>query len=495
MKKEFGASSPESAGIRSADISRLVDGIIRKQKYIHSLLIVHGDDIVAEGYVKPFDENKLHRLYSCSKSFVSIAVGFLCDEGKISLDDKVIKYFPDKLPEKLHPFIEDMRIKDLLTMQTCYGEGTTYRYTDKDWAWTFFNSAPVHPAGTVFGYDTSGSYILDVIVERVTGMPFIEYLKEKAFRKMGIDENIRCIKAPEGYSWGGSGVLCKLRDFAKVAKFMLDYGRWDGEQLLSEEYVRTATSRVVDNDFTGHPTAVNFGYGYQFWQIFDGCFAFLGMGGQLAICVREKNLIFVCNADCQNNSTGYHNIINEFFESVVWNMSDAALPESPDEHRALEAKLRSLVYPHIDGRTATPTAQKIAGKKYILQDNRMGIKNISFSFDGDCGELMYENAQGSKTLRFGIGRYLETEFPQDGYYGDTIGKDGGKRYECICSGGWTEEKKLKIKADIVDDYFGNVCMTFGFKGDTVTVLMSKCAEWFLDEYNGTAWGVAEGVNV
>ena len=194
---------PENLGISSQDIENFIDDINRYGFYMHSFMIMRYGKVAAEGYFAPFKKDDLHRVYSISKTFTGTAIAMLADEGRISLDDYVYKFFPDKCPENLHPYIKETKIRDLLMMSTPFYR-STYKglIPDPDWAWTYFNTEPSHPAGTLFRYDTAGTHVLSVIVERVTGMPYLEYLRNKGLRELGFSEDAWCIKAPEGNSWG-----------------------------------------------------------------------------------------------------------------------------------------------------------------------------------------------------------------------------------------------------------------------------------------------------
>lgn len=95
-------------------------------------------ELIGERYWEPFHRDSLHRMYSITKSFTSLATGLLAAEGKIGLDDRICTYFPEKLPEGgAHPWCEEMTIRDLLTMRTCY-ESTTFKRYDGDWVESFF---------------------------------------------------------------------------------------------------------------------------------------------------------------------------------------------------------------------------------------------------------------------------------------------------------------------------------------------------------------------
>ena len=159
---------------------------------------------------------------------------------------------------------------------------------------------------------------MDVLVEKLTGKTFLEYLRP-IFDKIGVSKDIWCVRSPDGYAWGGSGVICTLRDFAKFAELLLYKGECKGEQLLPKWYMEKATSKQIsnirDNHFTMQRTQ---GYGYQIWITKQG-FAMLGMGSQFAFCFPEKNLLFVCQGDTQSDSDSegdyiYENFVHEIYE-------------------------------------------------------------------------------------------------------------------------------------------------------------------------------------
>ena len=214
MVEIFTYASPETVGMSSDDILAFIDELEENGLNMHSVMVIRHGKIAAEGYWKPFHRDFRHRMYSISKSFVAGAIGLLLDEGRISLSDRVCKYFPEYPEENLHPYTRETTVRDLLIMASpfeltysLWGNARNTRY----WVESFFTAAPKKPAGTVFCYDTTASFILDVIAERVTGMKFMDYLYEKILYKVDFSKNVRCIQSPDGYSWGGSGVLCTFR--------------------------------------------------------------------------------------------------------------------------------------------------------------------------------------------------------------------------------------------------------------------------------------------
>ena len=485
----FHTARPESMGISSKHILQFLKKAEDNGIMLHSVLMMRRDHVVAEGYYSPFTRNGLHRMYSVSKSFVGTAIGLLADEGRISLDDHVCDYFRDKLPEHPHPYILDMRIRDLLMMSTPH-TSTTYKRDDKDWAWTFFNTEPSHPAGTIFHYDTSGTYVLDVLTERVTGKPFLEYLKDKVLRDLGFSENAWCVKAPEGNSWGGSGVMCTTRDLARLALLYLHHGKLGGKQYLSKDYVQAATTKQIDNAPTGHKDYVHgHGYGYQIWMLRDGAYAFTGMGMQLAISVPREDFLFVCTGDTQGSAQVYAGVVELLWNEIVGKLHPGALPEEETAASQLEEKLRNLhVVNPLTGKCSSPLQENICGRYYTLTSNPMGIKKLCVNLHDTEGQLILETKEGEKRISFGMEDYMEGYFPQTNYFGHTIGTPSGKEYRCMAVARWTQENKLVIRCYIIDDYLGNMTVTLGFKGEETGICMTKTAEWFLDEYQGFAGG-------
>ena len=498
MEPTFVKATPESVGILSENVLGFLDQVEKEGVFFHSFALLKGDRVFAEGYRPPFGPETLHRMYSVSKTFTSMAVGLLEADGLLRLSDPVIRFFPEHDSEELHPYIRETTVRDLLMMATPFSVPTYCArmpaYEEPDWVWTFFHAEkPSHPAGTIFNYDTAGTYLLDAIVERLTGRDFLTFLKERALYKTGFSPESWCVKAPEGYAWGGSGVECTLMDLARFARLVMNKGNWRGEQLLPADYVRAAVSRQIDNCQNGfvEPGHGTRGYGYQIWVTADSTFSFLGMGTQLAICMPEEDLLFVCTADTQGNENAYATVFRALWQRIKEPCRKESLPENGEAQQRLQTRLSSLKYPVVQGAKTSAAAGCINGRFYALQDNPMGITRLAVKLSEDEGVLCWENAQGYKELPFGIGKTVISTFPQDGYFGDTIGRPGDHRYRCIGSGAWTEEHKLRLKVDLIDDYFGNLTIHLGYKGDELGVYMQKHAEFFLDEYQGFAGGKVE----
>ena len=492
---ELKSNIPENLGIPSEAVLEYIEHLERRKLALHSFMILRCGEIAAEGYYPPFRPETLHRMYSTSKTFVALAIGLLIDEGKLKLNDKTADFFPEYRPENLHPFIAEATIRDLLLMATPY-DYTTYGIGDSNWVRTFLNREPSHKAGTLFIYDTSGTVALNGIVEKLSGRSLLDYMRPKLLDRLGFSKDAWCIERPEGGAWGGSGVLCSTHDLAKFALFLLAKGKWNGEQLISEDYINQATSALIDNRLTTNSPELQFGYGYQIWHTRNNGFATVGMGSQMSVCVPEKDLVFLTTADTQIIPGGNDIILDAFWTDVYAHITkspDEKLPENAAAYEKLQNKLNNLEFLPVDGKyTPAGSLKSFSGKKYNLGKNRMNISNVQFIFDGEAGIMNYTNNTGNHEIKFGICKYEDEirEFPETHYFGKRIGVKKGSGYKYKASGAWFDGDTFIIYLYIIDDYFGTLKINahFSENGRCITLCMSKAAEWFLDEYDGIATG-------
>ena len=265
-------AAPESLGIPSRAIIGFLDELAALCFPMHSILLARHGKLAAEGYCPPFDAGRRHRMYSVSKSFTSVAVGLLIGEGKLHLDDRAADFFPEYLPDHPHPYILEATIRHLLMMAT-FNEVSAYNFQTPNFVRAFFdNRFAKHKPGTVFRYDTAATNTLCAIVEKLTGKRMVEYMRP-LFDEIGVSKDICSLETPEGGSWTGSGILATPRDLMRFGLLCLNRGAWDGRQLVSREYMTAATSWQIDTTVARNNQGPSDGYGYQFWMLGDGGFA------------------------------------------------------------------------------------------------------------------------------------------------------------------------------------------------------------------------------
>ena len=502
MIKDLIYISPEAAGIPSERIAEFIDNVDEMRINLHSFLFARGGRIFAEGYYSPIDENFCHRIYSITKSFVSLAIGRLVGEGKLSVSDRICELLPEYYDESLaNDWLRELTVEEMLTMTTPMSSSNYSRGTDapkseapnkllrSGWAESFFGYTDKHdrPNGMLFRYDSTASYVLGVLVERLSGMPLLDYLRP-VFDKIGVSDNIKCVQSPDGHSWGASGIICTLRDLAKVGELLLNLGMCEGEELIPRSYMEKATSKLVDITYDNGAKMYSNGYGYQIWTHKHG-FEMIGMNSQRVVCFPDKDFLFVCNGNSANkkDSAAHYELLH-FALLGVYKALGEPLPENPAEYEKLRTRLSNLKMLSGFGDKTSPLAETVNGKTYELEKNPMEISWFSLELSECGGKFIYENPRGIKEIPFGMEEFREFSFPETHYYGMKVGTPSGYCQRAVASAAWTMKNRLLIRVNIIDTSIGHLGIVLEFKGDSVAVQFTKSAEAFLGEYNGTAYG-------
>lgn len=440
---------------------------------LHGAVLMKGGEVCEELYSHPYTRDTKTRMYSSTKSIAAIAIGKLVGEGRLSLDDKVVDIFRDRFDmSAVHPLLREQTVRQMLTMTTSLS-APAYTEHVSDWLASYFRAEPTHPAGTVWYYDSSGSYVIGAITKHLTGVDFVEYLRPE-FDVMGISEGVYCLQGPDGEAWASSGLMCTTSDIAKMGYLMLNGGRWGDKQLIPEDYARDAISPLVRNDDGGAVNRFNCGYGYQIWGHPGGAFAFRGLGGQIVIGYPGRDLVFACNLDASCNINAYVDAFEAVESTILLHFPIA------NEKRHAAAQRPPV----------TDTAQaELFGKTYLLRDNKMHIERISFSGDRERGVLTYVRGGVAREIAFSTEHTCEILFPEK-YSGIRLFTPRESlNYRCSVEAEWLEARKLRIRVWAEDLYVGNMSMCFALTADgRISVKMEKHAQFFFDGFEGYAWG-------
>ena len=331
-------SSPEAQGVSSSGIRVFVDAADRQVNTMHSFMLVRHGHVVAEGWWKQESAEKPHVMYSLSKSFTSTAVGLAVAEGKLSVDDPVLKFFPEDAPAEPSKNLQSMRVRDLLTMST--GHQSEPKFSPEvPWVKSFLSHPVEHKPGTHFLYNSSGSYTLSAIVQKVTGMTALDFLRPRLFEPLGI-ENPEWSMSPQGVNCGGWGLFLRTEDVAKFGQLFLQKGQWNGKQLVPASWVEMATSKQVSN---GSDPARDWdqGYGFQFWRCRHGAYRGDGAFGQFCVVLPEQDAVLAITADTKDMQAE----LNIVWDQLLPAFKDAPLSANVEEETKLKQTLTNLTVP------------------------------------------------------------------------------------------------------------------------------------------------------
>ena len=372
-------STPEAQGISSAAILQFVEAAEQKLDALHSLMIVRHGQVVTEGWWAPYAANEPHMLFSLSKSFTSTAVGLAVSEGKLTVEDPVLKFFPDESPAEPSANLKAMRVRDLLTMSTGHHDDAiqNFPYRDPDSVVKKFLALPVaHKPGTFFVYNTPATYMLSAIVQKVTGQSVLEYLRPRLFEPLGIT-NPQWEASPQGVSMGGFGLSVRTEDIARFGQLYLRKGEWQKQQLVPAAWVETATSRHASNGSS--PTSDwEQGYGYQFWRSRHG-YRGDGAHGQFCLVLPQYDTVIAFTSGTRDMGS----VMNLAWEMLLPALKPAALSADPAAHKKLTAKLAALTLrpQTMTGTSAVSTtaakAAATSGTRYVFDPNSQSIESIA----------------------------------------------------------------------------------------------------------------------
>ncbi len=339
----------------------------------------HGH-VVAEGWWSPYDAETRHELYSLSKSFTSTAVGLAVAEGKLSVDDEILKFFPEDAPEKPSALLKAMRVSDLLRMSTGHQSEPTLR-TAKDWANAFLAHPVRFKPGTHFLYNTSATYMLSAIVQKVTGTTVLDYLRPRLFEPLGI-EHPTWGTSPQGVTLGGYGLSVRTEDIARFGQLYLQKGKWQGKQLVPEAWVEAATARQTSNG-SSPKSDWDQGYGYQFWRCRHGAFRGDGAFGQFCVVMPEQDAVIAITSGVGDMQS----ILNLVWDHLLPGMKSAPLAADDGARKTLERTLAGLAIRPQEGSLSNGIAARVSGKTYVFPKNARKLQAIRFEDGGPDGAV------------------------------------------------------------------------------------------------------------
>ena len=537
---------PEAKGISASCIIDTLSEIDIRGISMHSFLLCKDDCLVAEGYYAPVKKDDLHRMFSVTKSFVSIAIGLLQEEGRLSLDDSIVKFFPEYVPNtcEAHPWLLATTIRDMLSMRSCHASTTYDKFSSKtDWVKSFFTVAPTHKPGTVFHYDTSATHTLCALVEKLTNMKMLDYLRNKVLNEIGFSKEAYCLTDGFGVSMGGSGLMATSRDLMCFALLILHNGKLNGKQYISADYIKEATSFQTATCVTGPVPSESQGYGLQFWIGEHNSIVCYGMGGQLAILLPEYNTAIVTTADTQGYQGGNQVIYDAIFRHILPELEKRQSPWTPsdEEKLAFEQFMSKLAMRPLNHNKSAFEAwnNKSENVNDINTSFLTNLGQIMSSFEGtyvikkafDAAKALDKNiinetiwdeisfemndsltpsctgkvslkchvfpsimdstVDSPVTFEFGFGALKEGTLNMTTHMGNRADEPVPVSMRYAASAEWLSENMLYIRVHLLDTSVGSIHIQAVFGKSDVTIFLRKQEETLFGEFSGHLYGTRQ----
>ena len=337
------ASVPEEAGLSSRALLDYLDAIQASGIEQHSVMVVKDGMLAANIHYAPHTQKTPHICFSMSKPFTSMAAGFAIHEGLLNLDDRVIDVLADKAPANPDPWLASVTLHHLLSMSSGLCQKSDIlshvfnpeNNTGEDWAQAVLACGCDAEPGSVFRYNSHGSYLISCMVQKVAGMNICDYLLPRLFEPLGI-EKPRWDMSPQGICCGGWGMYLPVEDFAKFGVCLLQKGMYSGKQIIPADWIELASKPHISTTNVPRHREWSEGYGYHLWPCTNGRFRGDGSEGQFCIISPRQNMIVAATA-CTENLTGEHDLFDEYL------FNDAhQTPGTLQEQEELAARLQTL---------------------------------------------------------------------------------------------------------------------------------------------------------
>ncbi len=469
--QEWRTATPEEQGLDSAKLADALRTIRERGDPIHSLLIIRNGQVLADAAFYPYDGKSLHEVASVTKSIMTTLIGIAADQGKLSLDDKMLSFFPDRTVANRDARKEAITVRHLASMSSgldCTAEGDEQTLKEmrasEDWV-QFALDRPVRwEPGKQFVYCSPAIHLLSPILEKATGMPALDFARRYLFEPLGISD-VMWLTDPQGHNRGSEGIYLHPQDMAKLGYLWLNGGAWDGKQIVSRAWMDDA---VKPHLAAGDDDA----YGYGFWiDPEGGDFDAIGRGGQRIAVSPGGDFIVV--------TTGGGFEWDDIEPLLVGTVGDLEkpLPPNPDGVARLRAAEAAVAQPPAAKTPASlpAIAQEISGKTFVFADNALGIESMGIDFNGGtepAEATMRIKTAGSdpQTWPLGLDGVLRMS---KGPYGLPQGARGE----------WVDDKTFVAEYDNIGNN-DHIFLRMRFTGDTVTIEGQETAHELGDAAEG-----------
>jgi CubicO group peptidase (beta-lactamase class C family) len=465
-------TSPEAVGMRSEQVSAFFDSLLAYPKTeIHSCIVMRHGKVVGEMYPAPFRAEFLHTQFSCSKTFVAAAVGIAIGEKKLRLTDKLVSFFPDQLPNIVSWQLKSITVEDLLTMRSGFVVDTKMRTVSRHWVRDYLAHPMNAQPGTKFQYDSIDTYLLSAIVQKVTGMTVMDYMKQHVFQPLNIRE-VQWELSPENITTGGWGLYIQSESLAKFGQLLLQRGKWHNQQLIPALWVDAMMKRQTD---TGKGKS---GYGYQMWTCnYPTAMQANGAYGQFIIVVPRQDVVVVIT-QCTTNDTGREqaHIWNTLFKGMqreALNPSNSwtQLKERTWTLPLLEGEQTNLVLFNPKPRPRDP--EPYQDKTFLLEKNPLGWSQLHFVADSLIE--ITDTAQRTGLVEMGYQQWKTSRvsfYPLDARYA-TVGRFRPIRppFRIGACYAWRDDE-LQAKLHYVD-WMSSVLLRIKFQDDRLEIVAKE----------------------
>jgi len=295
---------------------------------LYGVVVSQNGEIILEDYYQESHRDKLVNIKSASKSIISALVGIAIQHGYIQGVDAPIKdYFGDLSEDNFDEEKNNITISDLLSMQSGLRPTSNRNYgvwvLSNDWVKFALTQSMEASPGTIMRYSTGNTHLLSAILTKATGKSTLEFAREYLSDSLGF--NLASWPTdPQGIYFGGNDMEMTARQMLRFGELYLNGGQVNGEQVISEEWVKLSLKRHA---ISTRERGRYYGYGWWLKKMagYEVNYAW-GYGGQYIILVPELKLVVVTtSSSTPHQDRRYHRrALTDFIENdIIQTVSDS----------------------------------------------------------------------------------------------------------------------------------------------------------------------------
>lgn len=471
------AQFPEQAGVSSAELKRLIDDFDAQEIELHSLMVLRGGKVALECYRAPYNHDTPHTMYSVSKSFTSVAIGFAIDEGLLSLDTKVIDLFPEYRPKKPDPRLEAMTVFHLLTMTAGKDVSIMSDKTKGNWVRDFFRAKWAFAPGEGWKYISENTYLCCAILYRLTGQHVLDYLQPRLLAPLGITRRPFWESDPDGLEAGGWGLFITTEELARFMLCIAQKGVYAGQQVIPAWYAEQAGAKQVENERPDALADSHWGYGFFFWRnALEHSYRADGMFSQFGIVFEDYDAVVVVTASEVDEQKTRDCIFRHFPAAFIEKSRKKPEDAVPRKELTLSplaplpAAPRSVLEEFIKGKVIKlnknpllnaagwPLSMLPIAIVYMSADRGGNINNLVLNFSADSCTLAWDES----------GRHNVVLCGMDGQTRESRMRVAGIDFTAVSSAAWAAPDTLELRIRPLES-ISERRLTLVFKGSSVTV--------------------------
>ncbi len=463
---EWRTSTPEMQGMDSSKLAEMLAAIQSEYIRLHSLLVIRNGYIVLEDYYPPYNPDIRHTIQSVTKSVIGALICIAIDQDKIKdVNQKLVDFFPERMMDNLDARKKSITIGDLLSMTSgldcqdlsAAAEGM---YQTRVWVQYLLDLPMVAKPGEKWAYCSGSSHLLSAVLQQATDMDARSYANQVLFRPLGIApvDETDWGTDPQGVSNGISGLYLTPRELAKFGLLYLNKGRWDGKQVVSEQWVKASTRQQAYIGKDPYVDGLDRRFGYMF-SLFpeQKYYGYLGMAGQEMFVIPKKNIVVVFTASLPvGKEARLIKLVNDYILPSA--QSDQPLPGYGHWLGWIRSHLSATAEEKPPAAPLPQTALDIFGKNFILEQNSLGWQSMSFSFQPGSDEAVLKMDGKPQDLKIGLDQtYRFTQVPGS--------RPVGLR------GAWKSSNEFFLEYILLGD-FVEAFATIQFDADEIRVAMT-----------------------